>query len=923
MQFPFEDLPHQAAATGAIVDIFENAIEPAVSVYGQPAGSAGHGGFRLHDDALRRNLRRVTLEQKVAPQDQLKLLKIEDLLGVERTFPNFAVEMETGTGKTYVYIETALHLAELHGLRKFIILVPSLAIRAGAVGTFKDTAAHFRSKFPDLRYAWGVLGEGSVLAEFGEPSGTVRFLIASVQSIQNPESNTIYQASEQPQLWADPSSGMASVAGMKPVVIVDEPQNLVTPLKKRALATLDPLFVLRYSATHLEPFNLVHRLGPKAAKDQGLVKSVSVKGIVPADTGVAYLLVNRLRTRRRRLVAEAVIDQRTGATVRRVEIVLQPGTDLFEESGRIEAYRNMAVERLEREPDRVCLDNGQSIDVGIEVGPERTSIWRDQLRHTIRQHFMREKEVRGAGYAMKVLSLFFVERVADYVGEESVLPKMFDEVFREEWEHAGRSVADCPDPASVRTHYFPSTKTGILKDTRGLASEADYEERAFEEIVKDKKLLLDTENPRAFIFSHSALKEGWDNPNVFQVCFLRHTRSELERRQQIGRGLRLPVDYPLLRRVKDPAINQLTLIVDESFVEFRDGLNAEYVAGAGGTGQEPELPEVDDADDEVVVRRRKEKFESEHFMGLWERIRYRARYRVTLSGESLPGVIAESERLEEVRYLPRRANVIQQAQLEWDESGRAITDESVVAEDRGTAVELVGRRLPILIELIEDELGRGKFPLVLSRPTLSSIVRGLPLSVQKRAIDDPAGWTRIVAGAIRESTIEEMVDHISYEPLPESHWWDAEVVFVEVERMTPPKSDGDEDPSYGVVSSPEVGANLYDAVIYDSHEERSFAGVLENDRDHIKLFTKLPRRFKVATPVGEYSPDWAIVYEIDGLTHVYLVRETKHTLDLEDLDRDEAMKIRFAKHHFLCAPHGEVHYAHTTAAEGVRLERES
>ena len=173
--------------------------------------------------------------------------------------------METGTGKTYVYIATALRLAELYGLRKFVILVHSVAIRAGAVKTFEQTAEHFSTKFPSVKYRWGVLGEGPALDDFTEPSSTVQFLVTSVQAIDKPDSNSVYQEAEQPQLWKDSMSGIASIAAARPVVIVDEPQNMATDLRRKAIATLNPLVALRYSATHKEAFNLVHRLGPKAA----------------------------------------------------------------------------------------------------------------------------------------------------------------------------------------------------------------------------------------------------------------------------------------------------------------------------------------------------------------------------------------------------------------------------------------------------------------------------------------------------------------------------------------------------------------------------------------------------------------------------------------------------------------------------------
>lgn len=920
MKFRFDDQPHQAAAVSAVVDLFEGAlVPPRDALAGQAPGANGHAGFSLERDRLADNLKAVTAREAVETQSRLELLAETDLQKVDREFPNFSVEMETGTGKTYVYIATALRLAELYGLRKFVILVHSVAIRAGAVKTFEQTEEHFRLKYPGLAYNWGVLGENSALNDFTEPSGTVQFLIASVQAVDKPDKNTLYASAEQPQLWGESRSGMQHIAQARPVVLIDEPQNMATPLRRQAIATLNPLVALRYSATHTEPFNLVHRLGPKQAAEAGLVKKVSVKGIVAGVDGMPYVRLDKLRSVRKRLMAEAVIDTARG---NRSPIVLQNGTDLLEESGGLPQYRGLVVDSLERKPDRVVFENGLVLHAGTETGVDADAVWRDQIRHTIRTHLARQAQIDSMGRGVKVLSIFFVERVADYAGDEATLPAMFDEIFREEWTRAGYPEADMPDPAELRVAYFPSTKTGILKDTAGRASDSEFEARAYQEIIANKELILDRANPRAFIFSHSALKEGWDNPNVFQVGFLRHTRSDLERRQQIGRGLRLPVDQDG-RRVMDPAINRLSLIVDESFSEFRDGLNEEYAKTSGNSPDSG--PEVDDADNEVIVRRRPALFDSPEFAELWGRIRYKARYRVFVDAETLSQALPESEHLADLLLIQRRANVVQSADLAYDETGRVTTKDTAVAESRGERILLAGQRLPDVVHLIEDQLQYGKYPLQLTRQTLGLIVRAIVEYPEKdysrHVLDDPDRWARIVANAIRIETIEHMVGGISYQPMDEEAWWDAEVVFLEVESKTPPQPlPGNPDPSSGVEPAPAGGLNLFDHVDYDSHVERAFASQLENNREHVKLFTKLPRRFRVRTPVGEYSPDWAIVYDEDGTQRLYLVRETKGTRNLDDLDWDEAMRIRFAHRHFAAAPEGTVDYQHTTDHDGLRLE---
>jgi type III restriction enzyme len=917
VKFRFEDQPHQSAAVSAVVDLFEGALlPPRDALAGQIPGANGHDGFLLELDALADNLKTVSAREAVEPQAHIELLSETDLQGVDREFPNFSVEMETGTGKTYVYISTALRLAEQYGLRKFVILVHSVAIRAGVMKTFQQTEEHFRLKYPGTPYTWGVLGENSALNDFTEPSSTVQFLVASIQTLDKPDTNTLYASTESPQLWGDSLSGVQQIAKARPVVLIDEPQNMKTSLRRQAIATLNPLLALRYSATHAEPFNLVHRLGPKQAAEAGLVKRVSVKGIVAGEDGKPYVRLDKLRSVRKRLMAEAVIDKAGG---KRSAIVLQNGTDLFEESGNLTQYRGLVVDRIERKPDRVIFENNLTIQVGTETGVDAAAVWRDQIRHTIRTHLARQAQIDSMDRGVKVLSLFFVERVADYIGAEATLPAMFDELFREEWQRAGYSGDDMPDPAALRVPYFPSTKTGILKDTSGRAGDAEYEARAYQEIIANKELILDRANPRAFIFSHSALKEGWDNPNVFQIGFLRHTRSELERRQQIGRGLRIPVDQTG-RRVMDPSINRLTLVVDESFAEFRDGLNAEYIASGGGSNES--APEVDNADNEVIVRRRPALFDSPEFAELWKRIRYKARYRVTVEPETLRVVVAASEHLADLEFIERRANVVQSADLIYDDEGHVVTADATVAESRGERIIMVGQRLPDILQLIEDQLQYGKFPLQLTRPTIAGIVSEIlnfpDRDYARHVLDDPDRWARIVANTIRIETIGQMVSGITYEPMDESDWWDAEVVFAEVETKNPPQPQpGNPDPKNGVTPAPVDSVNLYDHVDYDSHVERTFAMQLENNREHVKLFAKLPRRFRVRTPVGEYSPDWAIVYDENGVQRLYLVRETKDTRNLDDLDWDEAMRIRFAEHHFDAAPSGRVDYNHVTDKTGL------
>ncbi|HEX8778366.1 MAG TPA: Type III site-specific deoxyribonuclease, partial [Rhodanobacter sp.] len=269
----------------------------------------------------------------------------------------------------------------------------------------------------------------------------------------------------------------------------------------------------------------------------------------------------------------------------------------------------------------------------------------------------------------------------------------------------------------------------------------------------------------------------------------------------------------------------------------------------------------------------------------------------------------------------RRANLVQSADLAYDDRGKVITTDETVAETPGERMVLAGQQLPNVVQLVEDQLQHGKFPLQLTRPTVVAILSAIPKMYWAGAIHDPGYWARVVAHVIRVTVIEQMVQNIEYVPVDEANWWDANVVFLDSETKNKPLAvPGRRPPASGVAEAPRDGTNLYDYVDYDSLVEKSFAELLENHRGEVKLFTKLPRRFRVKTPVGEYSPDWAIVYERDGKEHLYLVRETKDTLDLDDLEWDEAMRVRFAIRHFAVAPRGAVDFINTTVDAGIRVE---
>ncbi|MGX6447165.1 restriction endonuclease [Patulibacter sp. S7RM1-6] len=923
MQFLFEEQPHQLAATAAAVDLFEGSLLPPENTAGQlgAPGAGGHGDFRLDLEQLLANVRAVQTREGLRQDADLSLLEENDLTDKPTAFTNFSVEMETGTGKTYVYIRTCLKLAQEHGLRKFVIVVHSSAIRAGVLKTFAQTSEHFAETFPDLQYGWGTMSDNSGLDDFVDPSDSVRFLVVMVQSLDKPDTNVVYREPEAMSLWGETTSRIGVLSAMRPVLVIDEPQNMKSTTRRRALATLNPLFALRYSATHFEPFNLIHRLDARAAQNKGLVKSITVKGVAPGrDASQAFVGLIGTNARGKQIKATLrvnVPDDDTGL-VKQTEIDVEAGDDLEEETG-LPAYEGWVVEEINRDPDHVVFENGETVEEWEETDTDRQGIWRDQLYQTIRSHIQRQHQLDAEGEPVKVLSLFFVDRVADYEGDEAVLPKLFDEAYAEAVKkfHKGPPL---PEASEVRTAYFARGKSGEAKDVgTGFSQRKGIEARAYDLIIANKEKILVRSEPAAFIFSHSALREGWDNPNVFQACFLRHVRSPVERRQQIGRGLRLAVREDG-KRLLDSELNRLTVVVDESFVEFRDALRKEYET-TEGTGRrkttKDNSPDITDDDRRIEVRRRTERFGNTEFSELWERIRYRARYRVDFDSDALVAAVLASEEIKALKSVRVTANRVTTGRLKFDKKG-GISTTDPGGDARGVQISRIGS-LPDPIRLVEDRLQSSRIPLNLTRKTIGEIVAGAPF--KDRAVRQPEQWCAILARAIQDVAIEQMVDGIVYEPLPKSDWWDAEVVFADPIIAFDKDEPDPGAPWMGVVETDSAGPNLYTHLVHDSRVERNFGSNLDDNAD-VRVFCKLPRRFRIDTPVGTYAPDFAIAVDRDGTERLYLIRETKADLNLKNLEWDEALKIRFATRHFDAAPVPAVDYDHTTDAAGIRLPEE-
>lgn len=909
----FDEQDHQLEAVSSFSDLFDQAF------------TEDDGKRSLNDKAVLTNLQNVQKRNGLVADSALALVTATTFDDVAYSFPNFSADMETATGKTYAYIRTALTLAKRHGLRQFVIVVPSVAIREGTDAAFKATAPHFSNHpdFSDVQYDWNTYrsDQPHLIDDFTIPSNKVRFLITTLAAFNRKDENRIYRESESLHLFSDGTSGsqMEKLQAVRPVLILDEPQNMESDLSKRALATLRPLLALRYSASHENVYNLVYRLGPVEAREKNLVKRVAVRGVsavvdpLGAPVTCIETTVRRKAATARLSVVKALVD---GTLVSR-ERTVEPGDDLADLTGR-ENYDGYVIDQIKQ--DGVLFDNGEFAELGTDDRQARESVWRDQLAHTLRLHFERQSDLVGRGLDVKVLSLFFIEKVADYVSVDAPLPR----IFREEYERLRTRFPEhtSANPADVRGAYFSKTARGKWQDE---TKSEDDERRAIDLILRDKDKLLSKDEPTAFIFSHTALSEGWDNPNVFQICFLRHSRSTVQRRQQVGRGLRLPLTQGGTR-VFDKDVNRLTLVVNESYEDFVAKLNAEYghdaaageSGGGGGSGSgnngKNGPPPIDDDAAKVRVTVKPGKRDTAEFKELWSRIRYRTNYHVSLDGDALVSALSSAD-WDVLDAIRASSNLVREATLGTDKKGAFSLGDEVAL--RG--VQSSSAALPDLVGLIERALHDREPRLTLTRRTIAAALRAVPKASQRSSVFAPERWAAVFASQVKAAAADIMVKHIRYELRPESDWWDAEVIL----KNSYDAFQSKDDPNRGYLetSSPK-SPNYYSHVDYDSSSEKAFAQALETSGAQVRLYVRLPRSFDVPTPVGTFSPDYAVVaVREDSTEEVYLVQEVKSTLLEGERRRSENQKIRFARKHFATAPKS-VHFAVTTGEQGLRLDEQ-
>lgn len=897
-------------------------------------GAVGNN-LLLEEPAILENLKRIQERNGLLPNTEL-------VDGLE-----FDIEMETGTGKTYVYLRTIFELAKRYGFTKFVILVPSVAIREGVNTSIQLMRPHFEELYPSLNFDNSVYsGDDAEQVQSFATSTAVQIMVMTIASIKGDKNTRIFHQQRDKLGGLTPAQYLRSV---RPFVIMDEPQNMESDLSASSIKDLNPTASLRYSATHRKRRNLVYQLDPVDAHRLELVKQIVISEVLQEGAGTTpYVKLLEVDAAKWTAKLELEVRDKNGNLGRKKKKVKQ-NADLQRETNNDAYANNWFVTGMSIDPPSIELSNHSRLLVGEEIGGNSDAIQRDMIRETIREHLRREKKLHEKG--VKVLSLFFVDKVASYLGDGSTnetadgpFASWFDEIYQQELAAQPALQSVLPqDPRDVRSAYFAQMKNGTMKDSTGRDNENDT--RAYDLIMKDKQRLLSAEEPVRFIFSHSALREGWDNPNVFQICSLREMGSDSERRQTLGRGLRLPVDQQG-NRYSDRDIAQLTVVANESYRTFAKGLQQDYEKSGveigmirkqefakltdpqtgesiGGMaslavwqllesngfidknghitenfkpdhegfslhlGEDLEgleaqvidiMREVSIASIVKPVRKRrtrklnKQVYLDPEFEHLWEKISRRTTYSVSFDRDDL---------IQDAVRAIKEAPAITPLQVKITRNNVSVRRGGITHQETGSRqTHLEGFALPDIVSELQEATS-------LTRRTIVDILVGSGrLNEFSR---NPNDFIAMAREKIQQVLARVVQDGLQYEKINGS-----------VYSLSKLKKDGEEEKQFFIDTMYELKNKQksdFNYVVVDSEVERRFAAFLDG-REDVRLFTKLPAKFQVPTPVGPYNPDWAIIKTVNGEDKVYLVRETKGTVDTAKLRETEAAKIAAARKHF-------------------------
>lgn len=950
-----EDLDYQLEAIKSIADIFngqtkrqsEFTVRASVDETGTEGKLITDKGIgnrlEIDEEDILKNVRDIQFKNGLPPSK-----------AINKGDYNFDIEMETGTGKTYVFLRTIFELNKQYGFTKFIIVVPSVAIKEGIVKSIDIMTEHFKELYDNVIFKSCEYKSKSleILRDFAI-SDNIRIMVMTVQAF-NKDTNVINKEHEK----TNGLKPLQFIQETNPIVIIDEPQSAASTEKAiTAINSLNPLCTLRYSATHRKINNLMFKLDAIDAYERQLVKQIEVAGIISKENNNdAYMKLISVDNSKSPISAKIEIDINRRGKIKREIVKINVGDDLFDSSKGREIYKDYIVSEIScREGNEfISFSTKPSLKLGEVRGEmDDDTIKKLQIRKTIEEHL--DKELRLTSEGIKVLSLFFIDKVSNYryydsegKPQKGKYAIWFEEAYKDliklpKYNTLFKDVDIETEVDKVHNGYFAQDKKGYLKDTKG---DTTADEDAYSLIMKDKEKLLNFNTKLRFIFSHSALKEGWDNPNVFQICTLSEAKSEIKKRQEIGRGLRLAVNQAG-ERVYGFNVNTLTVMANESYEDFAKKLQSEYeedgtlkfgivekhtfaniVIKKDGKkeyleqdGSEKiwnylqkesfidtkgkvtdelkielknntfELPEefkeikelvvkilkklagslnIKNANEKKAVTLNKQRYLSQEFKELWNRIKYKTTFSVEFDSNELIEIcvkeIKETIDIREIKHLYSKAII------DYEKSGIEAKEIDRYSE---SSVQ-IKFNLPDIITYLQNETQ-------LTRRTIVEILKQSDKMQDFK--NNPQKFMDEVRDIIKRKMKYLIVDGIKYEKIGDEEYY-AQELF-ENEEL------------YGYLSKNmlESSKSVYDYVIYDSGVESDFAQAMESN-NRVKVYAKLPSWFTIDTPLGTYNPDWAVFIENNNEEKLYFVFETKGSILSEDLRDKENAKIQCGKKHF-------------------------
>lgn len=992
MKLKFKVQPYQTNAVESVIDCFAGQvntsgiayrIDPGVNKKLPAQGPSLPGldieqtGFKnadiqLSDVQLLHNIRAVQRRQNLPLSD-----KLVSSAGCK---VNLDVEMETGTGKTYCYVKSFFEMNKRYGWTKFIVVVPSIAIREGVLKSLEITAEHFTESYgKKARFFAYNSRQLHHLESFSSDAG-INVMVINIQAFNatGKDNRRIYDELDDFQSRRP----IDVISANRPILILDEPQKMEGKKTLSALAMFRPLMILRYSATHRTAHNKIHRLDALDAYNQKLVKKIAVRGIaVKGLAGTnAYLYLESIEISKKAPVARIEMEVRQGGGIKRIVKRLERGKDLFVESNELDQYRGFVIAQIDANKDTVEFTNGHVLNAGDATGDiTETAIRRIQIREAIRAHLEKEKDLFPQG--IKVLSLFFIDEVVKYRDYSQTDERgEYARIFEEEYERlkaeylsllpldGGRYREYLKGIPVGRTHngYFSiDKKTRKLTDpsfkTRGEDAGLSDDVDAYDLILKDKERLLSFGEPVRFIFSHSALREGWDNPNVFVMCMLKRSYNTISRRQEVGRGLRISVNQHG-DRMDNPAtvhdVNVLTVVASESYKDFVGNLQREisdslsarprkadeaYFTGKVITTEAGKVEitaglatqiyrylikndYIDNAD-RIAEAYQEAKAggtlaalppelapHAEGIFGLIDSV---------FSESQLPNV--EDDRKprtnplnanfekKEFKALWSRINQKAVYRVEFDSS--ELVRNSIQALDQELRVTPLQYTIQSGLQsdrITDEQLRSGKgFALTdTSVETHNTSVHSLvPYDLLGKIADNTQLTRRTIAGilsGIQTAVFGQFKQNPEHFIAESSRLINEQKATMIVERLSYDNSTEAYDIDIFTAgqsrqdftrASEKLKNHIYDYAITDSEVERVFVKALDTSAE-VVVYAKLPRGFLIPTPVGDYNPDWAIAFKEGSVKHIYFVAETKGSMSSMELRPIERIKIECARKFF-------------------------